>query len=50
MRLKRIRSSQLHGIHEFVFGTAQEMNPEWLRSASSLLVALGSRLPDMVLD
>ncbi|KAG0560676.1 hypothetical protein KC19_9G004300 [Ceratodon purpureus] len=28
----------------------KEMNPDWLRSASSLLVALGSRLPDMMMD
>lgn len=28
--------------------SVQEMNPDWLHAASSLLVALGSRLPDMV--
>lgn len=28
----------------------KEMNPDWLHSASSLLVALGSRFPDMMMD
>lgn len=32
----------------WIFVSAQEMNPDWLHAASSLLVALGSRLPDMV--
>ena len=45
-------SKNAMGVHNLIVSidlvSVQEMNLDWLHAASCLLVALGSRLPDMV--